>query len=267
MVADYCDVTTQHNEDEHTFMWGDKIHRPQQTFLWRVMGVAGKNTTGDTLLSQGRYEAAVKRSEPLQLTEQDKTHASIGIDVARFGSDAGTGWAYAFGKAYRFAAFYRQDTHEYHRLIKDECKRLSALGITHMSIRVDGGGGYGSGVIDNLYYDSDMYDMFESFTVHEVHFNGVPYDSYAFKDTVTEMYADAAEQCKGLVILDPPPELETDLTERRFEFVTVSRVEVKKLEAKDKFKKRHGRSPDDGDGFVLAVASERLFGGSGVEVV
>jgi hypothetical protein len=34
---------------------------------------------------------------------------------------------------------------------------------------------------------------------------------------------------------------------------------VKKLEEKKKFKKRMKRSPDDGDGFVMAVAPDFLF--------
>ncbi len=38
-----------------------------------------------------------------------------------------------------------------------------------------------------------------------------------------------------------------------------SGVAVKKLEDKDAFRKRVKRSPDDGDGFVLAVAPDVLW--------
>ena len=36
-------------------------------------------------------------------------------------------------------------------------------------------------------------------------------------------------------------------------------VDVKKLTPKDQFRTKHGRSSDDGDGFVLATAPDFLF--------
>jgi hypothetical protein len=38
-----------------------------------------------------------------------------------------------------------------------------------------------------------------------------------------------------------------------------TRLDLKQLETKEKFKDKFHRSPDDGDGFVLATASDRLF--------
>ena len=54
-----------------------------------------------------------------------------------------------------------------------------------------------------------------------------------------------------------PDEMEDDLVDRRFDYVNRQGRILRKLEQKDVFKKRHkGRSPDDGDGAVLALAPE-----------
>jgi hypothetical protein len=73
------------------------------------------------------------------------------------------------------------------------------------------------------------------------------------------MYAEAGESLKGLRIESPPPELEADLTERKYKWVNKAGVSVKRLEPKADFKGRVKRSPDDGDGFVLAIAPDHLF--------
>ena len=98
------------------------------------------------------------------------------------------------------------------------------------------------------------------FKVFEIHFNGSPKDEKAYHDWITEATADAAESLKSLALINPPNELQGDLTEREYEWVNHKGVSVKKLEQKDKFRKRQKpeRSPDDGDGFVLAVVSDHL---------
>jgi hypothetical protein len=104
--------------------------------------------------------------------------------------------------------------------------------------------------------------------VIEVHFNGTPSNRTAYADLATELYAESAEAVKGLAIVDPPDELEADLCERTYRWANWKGYEVKELESKDAFKKRHnGRSPDDGDGFVLAVAPDFVFFAQGQDVV
>ena len=92
-------------------------------------------------------------------------------------------------------------------------------------------------------------------------FGTPPKDEKAFANVVTELYAQTAETLKGVRIENPPNELEADLCERIYEWVNRSGISVKILEEKSAFKKRHeGRSPDDGDGFVLCAAPEFVFG-------
>jgi hypothetical protein len=73
------------------------------------------------------------------------------------------------------------------------------------------------------------------------------------------MYAHAAEALGGLAVLDPPAELEADLCERTYRWANWKGHDVKELASKDLFRKAHRRSPDDGDGFVLAVAPDWIF--------
>jgi len=73
------------------------------------------------------------------------------------------------------------------------------------------------------------------------------------------MYAEAAETLNGVGVVNAPPELEDDLTDRRYEWRNRAGVAVRVLEPKDEFRKRRKRSPDDGDGFVLAAAPDYLF--------
>ena len=123
-------------------------------------------------------------------------------------------------------------------------------------------------MVDNLKADMELREAFSDFKVFEIHFNGTPKDEKAFADWITEATADAAESLKTLALINPPNELQGDLTEREYEWVNKSGVAVKKLEQKDKFRKRQKpeRSPDDGDGFVLAVVSDHLVSGKETQI-
>jgi hypothetical protein len=100
--------------------------------------------------------------------------------------------------------------------------------------------------------------------VIEVHNNGTPSDETKFADCITELYWYASEALKVLRLDSPSPNLETDLCERKYGYVVKTsngrtRLDVKQLVTKEKFKDKFKRSPDDGDGFVLAVASDHLL--------
>ena len=132
--------------------------------------------------------------------------------------------------------------------------------MTVLHIRVDGGGGFGGGVIDQLKKDADLREAFSVFKVLEVHNNSVPHDEKAFRNLGTEMYSHAGEALKGVCVVNPPEPLEEDLCERAYEWVHVKGRDVKVLTPKDEFRKKHsGRSPDDGDGFALCVSPDFIF--------
>jgi hypothetical protein len=117
----------------------------------------------------------------------------------------------------------------------------------------------GAGIVDDLKSDDDLAGLFSDFAVLEVHFGGSPRDGEAYADLATEMYGHLAERLLAIRLVDPPPALEQDLCERTYAWRTVRGVAVKKLEGKDEFRKRVGRSPDDGDGAALAAAPDHLF--------
>lgn len=274
MLEAHCEVVGEHQPDKHTFEvpWRPgQIFLPNAEFCFRVLGIAPADIADNTLITVGRYEAACSRTLPLFSFDvapavQDaakEVWAMLGCDVAGFGKDYGTLYT-RFGDVVRRAAqLWKQDYDDYARAIKTEALKLKAKGATHLSLRIDAGGGFGQGVLSHLKKDAELALAFpgEHLRIHEVNFGVPARDGKAYANTVTELYAQAGEALKGICVGKPPEALESDLCERTYDWVNQSGVEVKKLEEKKVFKKRHeGRSPDDGDGFVLCVAPEFLFG-------
>jgi hypothetical protein len=258
----HAEVVERHDSDLHTFElpWRPGvIYRPDHEFMFRVLGVAPEHIADDVFVPTGRYLAATKRvpvpSEP---------HiARLGIDAARFGKDMGTLYTRHNGRLYRAAQFPQQDSGAYLRAIRAEALLLAAQGVTDIAFRVDGGGGFGSGVIDGLNADLELRRRFLSYQVLEVHFNATASDPSAYADLASELYGHVAEALKTLAILKAPNALEADLCERKFAWKTASQHQIKKdvkeIQSKKAFHADHGRSPDDGDGAALACAPDRIF--------
>lgn len=259
---EYCEVVAAHSEDESTFElpWRPGIiYKPKPPAFWRILGIAPANIADDTFCSIGRYEAAALRQAQGPIAGEFPHIARMGVDVARFGRDSGTLYIRHDGRVWREAVFSQLRQTVYFRGIKQAALALAAQGVTDLIVRVDGGGGFGGGVIDLLLEDVELAKAFEFFEVEEVHFQAVPYDEAAFADLVTEMYYHTGEAMKALALIDPPAALEADLCERPFTWVKWKGVDVKKLRSKDEFKKKVKRSPDDGDGCSLCVAPDYLF--------
>lgn len=268
MVEKHCQVLALHDPDEHSFdlpfpVWVDgkelppgTILKPNAEFLFRVLGIAPANIADNALVSVGRFEAACRREAP----DSDRTRARLGVDVARYGKDFGTLYAFHAGRAWRAGQLWKQDSFAYWEAVRTVALAFPEE-VTSLHARVDAGGGFGSGVIDLLNADAELAERFPDFRVVEVHFNGAPYDGAAYDDLATEMYAEAAESLKGIRLDNPPETLEADLCERHYRWVNRQGVARKKLESKDDFKKpqRLGRSPDDGDGLVLALAPDHIL--------
>jgi len=258
----HAEIVLQHDPDSHTFElpWRPGvIYRPDHEFLYRVMGIAPANIADDVFVPSGRYEAATKRAP----VESEPHIARLGIDAARFGKDFGTLYTRWNGRAYRASQFAQQDGNAYLRAIRDEARTLAMRGVTDIAFRVDGGGGFGSTVIDGLTADLDLRRMFGSYQVYEVHFNATASDPAAYADLATEIYAHTADALRSLALLSPPNALEADLCERKYSWVTSTQYtiqkDVKEIESKKTFKKRMHRSPDDGDGLALACARDSVF--------
>lgn len=262
MVEEHCEIVDQRDPDEHTFElpWRPGVvYKPNAEFMFRVLGIAPANITGNTFFPSGRIESAKAR----QVVINPLAELRMGIDVARFGTDMGTLYVKHGLQAWRAKQFSKQDTTIYKEGAKAEALRLKKLypQIMSLHVRVDGGGGFGGGVVDQLMRDMELREAFLDFQALEIHNNSAPYDPKAYDDLVTNMYAEAAESMKGLMLINVPETLTDDLAERLFDWVNRKGINVRKLEDKEKFKKRHdGRSPDDGDGFCLCVAPDFLFG-------
>jgi hypothetical protein len=256
MLKKHCEVVQTHNDDAHTFElpWQPGIiYEPDSEFLFRVRGIAPANMADNTFVPVGRYEKATKR-----VSLPTGPVARMGVDVARYGKDRGTLYLRRGDNLRHIAYFAKQDTGAYARRIVDEARKLAASGVTSLHIRVDGGGGFGGGVIDRLNEDEGLRRLFADFRVLEVHFNGTPNDESAYADTATEMYAHAADALQVLAV-QAPEALEQDLCERTYKWVKLHGVDVKKLTPKEEFKKEFKRSPDDGDGAALAAAPDYLW--------
>lgn len=268
-------IVPVHNADKHTFTLpfdvvvqgqhhaAGTIFEPNGEFLFRVMGIPGENGLGNTFCPPGRYEAACKR-DPDDATRRHDSAIRIGGDIARWGVDLGTLYCCHKGSVWRFAQLAQESTTEYVRQIREEAMRLwneapADQKPLSLHIRLDGSGGFAGGIIDKLRECRELTQTFEDFQAIEVPFGANASDIEKYDNIVTEMYAEAAESIKGLAILKAPGMLETDLCERPFKWVNVSDRDIKRLVDKDRFRMEHGRSPDDGDGFVLAVSPDRIF--------
>lgn len=257
MLDDWCTPTEEHSEDDFTFEvpWRPGIFKPNAEFMWRSLGLPPLNMADNTVVPVGRFEAACLREAP----PEDRRFARIGVDVARFGRDMGTVYLRHKGTIRRVLHLDQVDTSEYARQIKALAMDLKRQGVINLHIRIDGGGGFGGGVLDQLGHDDELLEGFVEYLQFEVHNGGIPYDETAYADLVTEMYFESAETLKGIRVESPPDTLEEDLTERTYDWRNKKGRAVRILTPKDTFRETHKRSPDDGDGFVLAAAPDYIF--------
>lgn len=263
-----CEVVREHNGDDYTFElpWQPGvIYRPSQEFLWRVLGIASATGTDDTFCPPGRYEAACHR-EPYDGDPVDE--AFVGVDAARYGHDKGTIYIRHAGTVWKEDEIAKKDSYEYYQRVKRACLMLISKGVKKIHLRVDAGGGYGN-FVDMVRRDADLQDItrLEELKIFEVHFGSPPQDKDGkdkYSNIITQLYAYAAEALKVLRIRNGSVKLERDLCERKYRYVIKSshgktRLDLKELVSKEKFKDDHGESPDDGDGCALAIAGKHIF--------
>ncbi|OLV19542.1 hypothetical protein [Deinococcus marmoris] len=272
-----CTATPVHDENQFTFSvdWptvdknGTQVPAghpllPNSEFLWRARGITPPNAMSDTVIGEGRYLGALHRE--VEPTVDDVRKIYIGADMARFGTDVGTIYMRQSLRIRKIASIHQQDGHAYLAevakameagIAEAGCYDLEGLPV-EVSIRVDGSGGYGTTLIDLL----KLVEMPPgvTMTIHEVSFGASASDPTAYYDIATEMYASTDDVLAYHRVEADDPQLKIELTDRKISFRPGrdKRV-VRKLEKKDDFKKRHKRSPDDGDGFVLCAAEEQLF--------
>lgn len=284
MMLKHCTIAEEHKEEEYTFElpWiQGVIYKPGVEWLWRVAGIPASQKADHVFCPITRFEAATQRAigntDPINV-------ARVGVDVSRFGDDYGTVYIRYANSVWRAAQLYQLDTTEYYHAIKNAIIALvkeSGELVTDVIVRVDGGGGFGGGVVDQLRRSLELHNKLLYFDVLEINFNGRAFDETQFGDLATEMYYHAGQELEHeLTVIESTDELQIDVCERSWRWVGVTgqaskrladrsgqpvsnwfKHEVKKLETKDKFRAQYTRSCDDGDGFVLATAPDYIFDG------
>lgn len=261
MLRKHCRIVEHHDVDKLTFEvpWrSGVIYLPSNEFQWRVMGIAPADATDRNFISVGRFQEACKRARQ----SNAPTFASIGVDMAWDGQDKGTVYVRHDGAIWLHAEMSQEQPSAYYFTIKDAARKLRDEGVVTLQVRIDAGGGFASGVIELLETDNELRGWFARFTVHRVYFGAsgdAVQEADKYYDVITELTADVAETLLGVTILDPHATLQQDLCLREWSPRNVHGRFVRKLNNKGEFKHDHGRSPDHGDGFVLAAASEFFF--------
>lgn len=171
----------------------------------------------------------------------------IGVDLARHGTDKSKAYESRGRKSRKIGEAKHSEPIHFAREVANKADH------PHVLVNVDNAGLGGGGFIGTL---RDL-----GFTnVNEINFGGNAKKKKKYGNTVTEMYFEAAE---SLIGADIPSDalLKQDLTGRLFGYDIKGR---KVLEKKEDFRKRYGRSPDDGDAFVLSKYSpgNRIIMGS-----
>ncbi len=203
---------------------------------WVLVNVFGKFPPSSLNALLGPDEVSVAMKRHLPIDAYDWAAKVIGVDVARFGDDRTT-----LAPRQGLVAFQliemrgARSTEVAARVAKAE-DDWQADGVC-----VDGTGGYGAGVIDNL--------VAAGRTPFEVQFGGAP-DDKRFANKRTEMWWDMAQWVKKGGCLPNDPELLRELTAPTYTFVGGKLA----LEPKDQIKARLGFSPDKADGLACTFA-------------
>lgn len=177
---------------------------------------------------------------------------SIGVDVARFGSDSTEIVARIGKKVLTFESFQGQDTMrtagEALKLARELMREHSKI---HCTINVDDTG-VGGGVTDRL--NEVVYEEGYNITVNACNNGERANDSEAYDDWGSESWAVIKELLEDIEIPNDD-ELVAQLTSRKYHITSKGKI---KLERKEDMKKRGLPSPDRADGLVLAFANTEI---------
>jgi len=172
----------------------------------------------------------------------------IGVDVARFGDDETVIYPRIGDDARSFPPkrYSQLDTIQITGQVTGMIREFRKIGMEPSAIFIDGGGGYGGGVVDNL--------RALGFTVFEVQFGGSPLDKQAYRFKADEMWGNMRDALTaGRLALPDNPDIKSQLTQREFGYTLKQQVN---LESKKDMKARGLMSPDIADALALTYAQE-----------
>ncbi len=266
-IEKHCTIVDEHDPDKYTFElpWRPGvIYLPNNECLKAVLGIPPDRSARESVCTPGRLQTAARR-------EVDDSHqgwATIALDMADTGKDKGV-ISYRLGDLIGVKAKMdhgvddKYQTTEYMQHIYELGERFLEAGVKRLFIRIDAGGGFHVGVRDALNLDTDFQGRFEAFNLELVNF-GVPSledeeDDLSYGNRITEIYFQAAEVFKVCRIEGLTETLEGDFTERDVGWKLVKGRSVRVLEQKERFKRRLGRSPDEGDAVAMAAVPPLMW--------
>jgi phage terminase large subunit len=214
--------------------WTDELQKEMEE-AYKQDPDEAEHIWGGKPRAQGHRSVLSRRdvSEAMERTLTEKGgKESLGIDVARFGGDLSVIVHRRGNQVLSIKEFSKVDTQEIARIAWDMINRNPSIPINTDDT------GVGGGVSDKL---KDLGAL-----VNMVHFGGSPIDRTRYTSCADEMWFTLPIQ---EMVIPPNQKLLEELTTRQFSYTQDDR---KKIESKDVFKKRLGRSPDTADALVLA---------------
>lgn len=183
---------------------------------------------------------AVSGAQTRELVQDAGAALVMGVDIARFGDDSSVA-RFRQGRDARSIPPVRWKGFD----TVQSAEKIAGLIDTFNPDGVFIDSGAGTGVIDIL--------KSKGYRVTEVFFGGKA-SSHEWANKRTEMYAEARDWLPG-GCLDGDPLLFTDLTAVDYDYYGQGKDKII-LEPKEVLKGKIGRSPDDGDAFVLTFAAK-----------
>ena len=193
----------------------------------------------DTIISRELLEKYINYTPSDDKILNDK-EIQIGVDVARFGDDSTIMYVKKGNYIIEEIKLEKKDTMQTANRVARIVNEYSQNDIV---AKIDGVG-VGGGVIDRL---AEL--QFKNLNIIEIQNNSKAYNENEYCNAITEMFYEFNEFLKmGFVCMPDDFELIEDLAGRKYEFDSKGRL---RIESKDEFKKRFGRSPDKGDAFLM----------------
>lgn len=221
--------------------WLEDYGEDSDFFKVRVRGVF-PSTSDMQFIGRDIVDEAIKRPLPYETPLQ--CVAIMGVDVARFGSDASV-------IRLRMARDARSITKKKYRgldgfqlgaKVAEWYNELIRMGYRKIVINVDSGG-VGASPCDWLRNNG--------YPVNEINFGSSPTDEKRYKNLRAEMWGRMREWLKEGGCIGDDQDLITDLTGVEYMYTPINQIQ---LEKKEDMKKRGLSSPDDADALALTFA-------------
>lgn len=238
-ISKWCEVVTAHDKQFHTFDFEGLIYKPNDLFLWKVLGEFPEQAT-DTLIPLHAIQSAMERE---QIKGEDIRY--LAIDVARFGNDYSV-FAFSVGNNITFKPFYHYDTV---KLAGQAIIYINEFKPVKVAVDCDG---IGAGVFDVLNEAKNEGRI--SCELIEIHGGGEPLDIMSkeeykadqFLNLRSQMYWFFRNDLEGLSI-EENEEARDGFASLKYFYNSKGKIQIEK---KEELKKRIGRSPDYEDACV-----------------